>query len=1067
MEHRLGRTLRVFLVVLSAAGFYRLAVVPWVEPRIHDVGASLEPTPEEAALIRARADRRLAVLGEIFPAGSWEREDPIMLESRQMRLLFKQYHSLPDGRVNLVPCTLVILPDRNRTHDSQSAGRTIVLRAPQGAVLEFDEPLDLRQGRLAKLIGGSLRGQVTIRGTPSAEGADDDIEIATRDVELDALEIRTNEMVQFRYGRSSGSGRAMVAKLLPRAGPADQGPNIGGVDSIRLDRDVRMRLEGFAGGLLPGQEPVTPQVASPAEATGSLTQTGTVAPAAAPVLVSCRGSLCMNMAANMITFEDHVDVVRTVPGGSTDQIACELLSILLGRVEAPASSAVGGDVRGGLKPVEIQAKGTPVVARSSGAGLEARGTRLGYEIATRRILLDGDAPVSLIVQGTEMEARSIDYCPGPPGDPGSLMAVGPGWLKTKSAGSPPLEARWQKWLRMRPDGNGHVASLAGAAEVTIESQGRLSASEVHLWLDIAPAAETIPSPQAAGPNLSGVKPSRMLARGMVEIDVEQLTARTDRMELWFRHPASSAALAVAVPISPSAVPAVAAPAPPKQATPKPVPPKQALPTRGRLVATGALVRGMVSISPQNNQLEEISLEGQVHLLEESRATVPVAAIQPETTVSSADKPAEASLEIHGDQLQLTRATRFDARAIVSGKPATVKARGIDLEGPLVEFDRGRNRLTVDGAGRLTLPMANGMNGLESLGGGGLGASPSARPPVQVAGGPPGTLDVTWQGRMDFDGLTARFIDRVVTTSGATTLRAGSLDAIFSQQMDFSAEGMQRGNQRADIARIACGAGVRIQSESTGEDGSKSVENLFVRDLLFDRATGGVSGSGPGRLTSTRFGQAPGMSMPAGQQGAATQPAAPPPRPDELTYLGIDFQRGMRGNINRRTMEFHQRVEAIWGPVAGWGDTLDPHAPGGLPPRAIGITSDGLGVGQTPQAPGNRRSSMELIAVGNVLVEGESFTARSARLSWSEAKDLLVFEGDGRSDAQLFRQVKLGSPTSSASAGKILYWRTLNQVEVNDARYLDFDQLGGSGAGVGLPSKGVAAPPPVSRPLPGT
>ena len=29
------------------------------------------------------------------------------------------------------------------------------------------------------------------------------------------------------------------------------------------------------------------------------------------------------------------------------------------------------------------------------AGLEARGTRLGYEIATRRILLDGEEPLSL------------------------------------------------------------------------------------------------------------------------------------------------------------------------------------------------------------------------------------------------------------------------------------------------------------------------------------------------------------------------------------------------------------------------------------------------------------------------------------------------------------------------------------------------------------------------------------------------------------------------------------------------------------------------------------------------
>ena len=85
MDHRLGRTVRVFLVVMAAAGFYRLAVVPWVEPRIRDAEADLALSPEQAAAIRARADRRLAALGDVFPPGSWEREDPIMLESRQMR----------------------------------------------------------------------------------------------------------------------------------------------------------------------------------------------------------------------------------------------------------------------------------------------------------------------------------------------------------------------------------------------------------------------------------------------------------------------------------------------------------------------------------------------------------------------------------------------------------------------------------------------------------------------------------------------------------------------------------------------------------------------------------------------------------------------------------------------------------------------------------------------------------------------------------------------------------------------------------------------------------------------
>jgi len=772
----------------------------------------------------------------------------------------------------------------------------------------------------------------------------------------------------------------------------------------------------------------------------------------------------------VITCEDQVEVVRTIPGGSTDQLACELLAIVLGR-QAPTAGESAG--KSELRPVEIQAKGTPVIARSSGSGLEARAARLGYEIATRRILLDGEEPVSLVARGTEMEARSIDYVPGPSSAPGSLMAVGPGWLRTRSPGSPPVQARWQKWLRMRPDGEGHVASIAGDAEVAVETQGRLSGSEMHLWLELTkPVAGADAQPLAvaaeasgAGPDLSGVRPSRLLARGMVEVEAEQLAARTDRMEVWFRSqdPAMSPVAGGAAQssmLTSRGNGSVGAPAAGPLAT-QPGTPKS--PTAGRLVATAALVRGLVTMVGNKSELEEMSLEGQVHVVEEPRERLAATVPNPDS---------EAGMEIRGDQMQLTRPTRFDARAIVSGRPAEVRGRGLDLQGPLVDFDRGRNRLTVDGAGRLKVPLAAGTGGFESFGFTGGMASPTAQPSAGVAVGqpnaPPGSLDVTWQGRMDFDGLTARFVDQVVTTSGNTAVRAGSLDVVFNRPLAFSA-GQPPPATRPDVARIACGSGVRIESESAAQDGAKSVEQLFVRDLVIDRTTGNVTGTGPGRLASTRFGQAPGMALPAGPQapGAAPSPV-PPAQPDELTYLGVDFQRGMRGNINRRVMEFHQRVEAIWGPVAKWGDTLDPHAATGLPPRVVTISSDVLGVGQAPPVPGQQRSSIELAAGGNVLVEGESFTARSTRLTWSEAKDLLVFEGDGRSDAQLYRQAKVGAATSSASAGKILYWRAINRVDVDDARFLDMDQLGAGAGGLRAPGFGGAAPAkPVSRPVPGT
>ena len=1055
MEHRLGRTLRVFLLVLATAGLYRLAVVPLVEPRVKGASLGQELSPAAVAAAKARADGRLAQVSQLFAPGSWELDGPNMLESRQMRLLFKDYRRMSqdpdDTRVQLIPCTLILLPDTSGAAGA-TPGRTVVLRAPQGAVLEFDEPFDLsKQERPSRLVGGSLRGQVTIRGTPTAPAADDEVEIVTRDVELKEMEITTAEAVQFRYGRSSGSGRAMEIRLLPGANGSEQGPNIGGIDTIRLDRDVKLKLEGLAGGLIPG--PPVPGAAGPdgsapgGAAGSSLPPDETEEPV--PVLVSCRGSLCMNVSANVISLEDHVDVVRTLPGGAHDQLACELLAVVLGRDEKP------GTMTAGLKPVEIQAKGTPVVARSTSAGLEARAMRLGYEIATRRIVLDGEEPVSLVLQETEMEARSIDYTPGPPGDPGTLMAVGPGWLRARTADMPPLSARWQKWLRLRPDGAEHVASLAGEADVQVETQGRLKAGEIHLWLALTPGAPPTAAPARLPAGMAGVKPSRMLARSMVEIDVQQLTARTDKRERWFKHEAAPpVAAAPLVPVAEAAAPqpAVAAtPAPAVAPAPAPVPAQPApseAPT-GRLIVTGGLVRGLVTFAPQGPQLDELSLEGQVHLIEE-----------PEAAARVAGQPAPEVIELRGDQLQISRANRFDARAVVSGRPAQVAGRGIDLQGPLVEFDRGRNRLSVDGAGKLGLPIAGGLPGLESLAVASPVAQPAAQPVVPVPAAVAGRLDIGWQGRMDFDGLTARFVDRVVTTSGDTALRAGSLDVVFTKQIDFSATTSDRTARNTDVARIACGNGVRIESESVAADGGKSVEKLFLRDLLVDRATGEVTGSGPGRLASTRFGASPGIALPgAGGLPGAAGAAQPTPaaRPDELSYLGVDFQRGIRGNINRRQMEFHQRVEAIWGPVGGWNDTLDAHAAGGLPPRAVAITSDVLSVGQAAPLPGLRRGTLELGAAGNVMVEGEAFTARSSRLSYSEAKDLLVFEGDGRSDAQLFRQERIGAPTSSASAGKILYWRGLNQVEVNDARFIDLDQLGGTGGASRLPGFGGAKP----------
>ena len=86
-----------------------------------------------------------------------------------------------------------------------------------------------------------------------------------------------------------------------------------------------------------------------------------------------------------------------------------------------------------------------------------------------------------------VKAGEADCCVSA-GNTGALMAVGPGWLRTKSERSPPAQARWQQWLRMRPDGEGHVVSISGNAEVAVEGRGRLSGAEMHHWPDVVPEA---------------------------------------------------------------------------------------------------------------------------------------------------------------------------------------------------------------------------------------------------------------------------------------------------------------------------------------------------------------------------------------------------------------------------------------------------------------------------------------------------------------------------------------------------------------------------------------------------
>ncbi len=186
--------------------------------------------------------------------------------------------------------------------------------------------------------------------------------------------------------------------------------------------------------------------------------------------------------------------------------------------------------------------------------------------------------------------------------------------------------------------------------------------------------------------------------------------------------------------------------------------------------------------------------------------------------------------------------------------------------------------------------------------------------------------------------------------------------------------------------------------------------------------------------------APGR--PATVSPVAFGPPQPPPSdPNQLTCIQLRFMKSLTGNKIHKDCVFHGNVCAANAPAQSWTTTLDSDDPNRLGPQAVVLHCDNLAVDDMSPVSGSRGGNLELAAMDNVIAEGTDFTARSARLTYAQAKDLLILQGDGRSDAELFRQV--GGPGTKASrfaAQRIDYFPKTKQVKADGVRSLDMNEV---------------------------
>jgi hypothetical protein len=1115
MFPRLKRTAAIAAVSLVSFLAYHVVAVPLIEPAFPDT-VIIETLPIEPQNPKS--------LVSYFPPGSWPLDNPIVLESDRSKLLFKEYHNLENGRVKLFPCAILFFPNGETSSDVPP--RVIVLEAPQGALLQFDGPVDLQRAKFGQLLGGNMAGPITIHGTPSRPGANDELFADTRgDLQMTPEKITTDALVNFRFGPNVGHGRQMEIHLLPSNRPTgkQRGPNIGALQSIELLHDVEMRLVPGSAGMMPldGQR-------SGQKSTAVATRPVASAPQP-PVDIRCQGPFKFDLLQYVATFQNQVSVIRAIHDGPSDQMSCDWLSVYfalkkrttgaVGETPAAAGAAPAtagtGQKSSNLEPRRIEARGHPVIVRAESNGVFARAEHLDYDIVSGEIALDDPQEMILRQFANEIHARSLVYRPGEPGRLGRLQAIGPGWLRAVppqagekgiAAGLPsaalpaavgftqlglpvaanhrPLqnpqsffEARWTDELKMRPFEGNHVVSLKGDARAGMTGQGELAADEIYLWLKEIPPPEKLPGENpvtAATPATPRwqVVADKLLAKPHVRINSPQLSGSTSQLEAWFdQAPPGDPAFGLGTPAS--AFAGAGPMAPPAVAFGSFVPPSRAIgpsygagadPQRnaaGRSLqhfnVEGERIRIQFLTGGARTEVEDITIDGHAQFGETQTA-----------------QPGDVPLLVAGEQIEVLRANAPDTRVTVSGKPAEVAARGLEMYGDVVHMDKGTNRVWIDAPGRMKLPATQPTQatGLAAISGAPFADNrppASATPSIMRPTAPADPMIVTWKDRMTFDGTTAHFEHSVAGQSNSRNFQTDVLEVSLRHRIDFA---QPRMDERAEIGRIVCRGGMAMETRSFDLNDPKklmSVDRMQTGDLMINEETGAILGQGPGWLTSVRRGSpdptqraaAPAAMIPAAVPVSHTLPDATAKpssagrhksaRPNgtlsqksELNYLNVQFNGAISGNLNQHEITFHDSVRSVYGPVLSWEDQLTDDVDD-LGPGGVLLTCDQLTVRQTtakPTASAPERHPIELEAIGNASVEGEQFRALAHRLTYSEEKDLLMLEGDGRTDAQLFRQERPGDPPANTAAKHIFYWRSENRIAVNDFRYLDLNQVPG-------------------------
>lgn len=998
----MSRWIAALLTALLLAGVYRgysSLMLPLLAMRGDAAAVSLETETEfHPPVFKEVAD-------QYFPDFGWAQKAAIKWQRGEDAFLFAETfepEETPEGQVILFSPLALLW--RDPKHPDAAPYRIV---AQEGRVqfenAFFDDAFDFAEINPGRIIGASLDGPVQIFGP-------DELQISGRDFVFSEAngELTSYHSVQFSHGPTGdkatliqGSAEGLNVRMIPALDPVlgKDMPHVAGIASINLRQNVRFDIR-----YVEDKQPVR-------------------------VLVTSKGPFEYEFSTFLGSFAQDVRVTQTKQNRhgekAADRLVCETLKLLFQKKPgyAVVESEDGDPQRPDISHLQLRqvhamgreatrnTSASKMILESQSQKILANLSELIYDPIARVADLRDREHVVIQRGATRFGAPSIHLEHDEDNELVALDCQGEGQLvhEDASIAQGPLVANWSQRLNVRPDSTGamQVVELTGETRMKAPGAFAFAADRSMLWLEV----EQLRHLQHQSDNEAGEGENdrqavlkQPLALRQAEAWGNVLVVAPELIVGRQNAARDGGAEHLLVLVTEGTVTQE------KQ--------KDVLRTGGTaqesqgeplyVESDDLTVTVAHDIDQGRLGVQQVEGEGHVRVEQHSEELIRVGNLEAERnlTVTAVSFVAFNA----GENRQVVTLIGQSAPNGDVTQPATVELGPFTIEGGLLTLDRQGNTATVDGPGRITFPIPEGLSG-EKL-----------KQAIDMV--------VVWRDKMTFDGQTATFVGAVQASTQNDPENISRVDCEeviveLLNRVDF--QNKPDKEHPAELKSIECRHNVRIDlfaMEKTRLVGRRHVE---LSNFKLDKSTGDFTGQGPGSLDLWSFGN----SVKIAPQSTPT--ANRPAQADDAgwRYTNVVFQGMLTGNVEREYGKLSDDVQIVSAPVEKHTQTFRRHdlsKPTEQAANAAWIGCNELHMSYPLNARTKRRSA-ELLAMGNTELEAQQFHASADEIKFEELQGRFTLRGHGR-DALLHAQKIPGKPWDTTSNRLIDFTPSIPSISVD-------------------------------------